>query len=88
MGALASSRARLEYTWAKIDQDATVAAFNADDFYWGTGYEAHRVDVGAATSRTSSIHGIASWQRAKDSLIPEESDQWVTRYRVEWRYQF
>ncbi len=88
MGQLASSRARLEYTYAKIDRDATVAAFNSDDFYWGTGYEAHRVDLGGATSRSSSIHAIASWQRFKDSLIPEERDQWVQRYRIELRYEF
>jgi len=88
MGQLASSRARLDYTYAKIDRDATVAAFNADDFYWGTGYEAHRVDLGGATSRKSSIHAIASWQRFKDSLIPEEREDWVQRYRIEWRYEY
>jgi hypothetical protein len=88
MGQLASSRARLEYTYAKIDRDATVAAFNADDFYWGTGYQAHRVDLGGATSAKSSIHAIASWQRFKDSPIPEEQDQWVQRYRIEWRYVY
>ena len=88
MGQLASSRARLEYTYAKIDRDATVAAFNADDFYWGTGYQAHRVDLGGATSRSSSIHAIASWQRFKDSPIPEEQNEWVQRYRLEWRYVY
>jgi hypothetical protein len=88
MGQLGISVARLEYTYAKIDRDATVAAFNADDFYWGTGYEAHRVDVGAAASQKSSLHAVASWQKYKDSPIPEERDQWVQRYRVELRYEF
>jgi hypothetical protein len=88
LGQLASSRARLEYTYAKIDRDATLGAFNADDFYWGTGYQAHRVDLGAATSRSSSIHAIASWQRFKDSPVPEEQDQWVKRYRIEWRARY
>ena len=88
MGQLASSRARLDYTYARIDRDATVAAFNADDFYWGTGYEAHRVDLGGATTPKSSIHAIASWQRFRDSYIPEEQDQWVQRYRIEWRYVY
>ncbi len=88
MGELASSRARLEYTYAKIDRDATLAAFNADDFYWGTGYQAHRLDLGGATSRSSSLHAIASWQRFKDSSIPEEQDRWVKRYRIEWRYVY
>jgi len=88
MGALASSRARLAYTYAKIDRDATVAAFNADDFYWGSGYQAHRIDLGGATSKSSSMHAIASWQRFKDSPIPEEREEWVQRYRLEWRYTF
>ena len=88
MGALASSRATLEYTYARIDRDATVAAFNADDFYWGTAYEAHRVDVGSATSTKSSIHGVASWQRVRDRLLPEGPNEWVKRYRIEWRYEF
>ncbi len=88
MGQLEISRTRLEYTYAKIDRDATVAAFNSDDFFWGTGYQAHRFDLGAATGKGRSIHGIASWQRFKDSDIPEERDEWVQRYRIEWRYTF
>jgi hypothetical protein len=88
MGALEISRARLEYTYGKIDRDATVAAFNADDFYWATGVEVHRADLASATGRGSSLHAIASWQRFKDSPIPEERDQWVQRYRIEYRYTF
>jgi hypothetical protein len=87
LGALASSRVFLEYVYAKVDRDATLAAFNADDFYWGTGYEVNSVDVGSATSRKSSIHGIASWQRVRDRLFPEPAD-WIQRYRLEWRYEF
>jgi hypothetical protein len=88
MGQLEISRAWLEYTYAKIDRDATVAAFNSDDFFWGTGYLAHRLDIGAATGKGRSIHGIASMQRFKDSLIPEQREEWVRRYRIEWRYSF
>jgi hypothetical protein len=88
MGALEISRARLEYTYGKIDRDATVAAFNADDFYWATGVEVHRLDLGSAAGRGSSLHAIASWQRFKDSPLPEERDPWVQRYRVEYRYTF
>ena len=51
LGSTDVSRARLEYTYAKVDKDATVAAFNADDFFWGTGWEGHRGDLG--TSRTA-----------------------------------
>ena len=87
MGALASSRVFLEYIYAKVDRDATLAAFNADDFFWGTGYEVHSVDVGSATSQKSSIHGIASWQRVRDRLFTEPAD-WIQRYRIEWRYEF
>ena len=88
MGQLEISRAWLEYTYAKIDRDATVAAFNADDFFWGTGYQAHRLDLGAATGRGTSIHGIASMQRLQDGDLQIESNDWVRRYRIEWRYSF
>ena len=43
MGATGVSRGQLEYTYAKVDKDATLAAYNTDDFFWGTGWEAHRV---------------------------------------------
>ena len=49
LGDLGVSRARAEYTYAKIDKDATVAAFNTDDFFWGTGWEGHRADLGSGT---------------------------------------
>ncbi len=88
LGNLGTSRARAEYTYAKIDQDATVAAFNTDDFFWGTGWEAHRADLGTGTIKSSSIHGIAQWQRYKDSPDPAVRDHWVTRYRLEWRMSF
>lgn len=88
MGQLEISRAWLEYTYAKIDRDATVAAFNADDFFYGTGYQAHRIDIGAATGKGRSIHAIASMQRLRDDDIPVELDDWVRRYRIEWRYSF
>jgi hypothetical protein len=88
MGELPSSRARLEYTYAKVDKDATLAAFSTDDFFWGTGWEGHRADLGTGTGRTGSVHGIAQWQRFKDSPNPAAREEWVTRYRVEWRVRF
>jgi hypothetical protein len=88
LGELGVSRARLEYTYAKIDQDATVAAFDTDDFFWGTGWEGHRVDLGSSAGRGSSVHAIAQWQRFKDSPDPEVQSHWVQRYRVEIRYAF
>jgi hypothetical protein len=88
LGDLGMSRARAEYTYAKIDKDATVAAFNTDDFFWGTGWEGHRADLGTGTVKSSSVHAIAQWQRFKDSPDPVVREQWVKRYRLEWRTSF
>jgi hypothetical protein len=88
MGATGVSRGELSYTYAKIDKDATLAAYNSDDFFWGTGWEGHRADLGITTTRKNSIHGIAQWQRFKDSPDPTVREQWVTRYRLEWRTNF
>jgi hypothetical protein len=88
LGDLGTSRAQAEYTYAKIDRDATVAAFNADDYLWGTGWEGHRADLATGTVKSSSIHAIAQWQRFKDSPDPVVRDQWVKRYRLEWRTSF
>lgn len=88
MGATGVSRGELAYTYAKVDKDATLAAYNSDDFFWGTGWEGHRVDLGISTQKKNSVHGIAQWQRFKDSPDPTVRDQWVTRYRLEWRTKF
>jgi hypothetical protein len=88
LGDLGVSRARAEYTYAKIDRNATVAAFNTDDFFWGTGWEGHRADLGSGTVKSSSIHAVAQWQRFKDSADPALRDQWIKRYRLEWRTRF
>jgi len=88
LGALGTSRARLEYTYAKIDRDATVAAFNTDDFFWATGWEGHRVDVGTGNVASMSVHAIAQRQRFKDSPNELVRDQWVSRVRLELRGSF
>jgi Putative porin len=88
LGALGTSRTRLEYTYAKIDKDATVAAFNTDDFFWGTGWEGHRADLATSGAKQSSIHAIAQWQRFKDSPDLAQRDRWVKRFRLEWRISF
>jgi hypothetical protein len=88
LGAIGVSPAELQYTYAKVDKDATVAAFSTDDFFWGTGWEGHRGDIGISTHKKNSLHAIAQWQRFKDSPDPLVSQQWVTRYRLEWRTQF
>jgi len=88
LGAIGVSPAQLSYTYAKLDKDATLAAFSTDDFFWGTGWEGHRGDLGVSTHKNNSIHAIAQWQRFKDNPDPVVAQQWVKRYRLEWRTQF
>jgi hypothetical protein len=88
LGAVGVSPAQLSYTYAKLDKDATVAAFTTDDFFWGTGWEGHRGDIGVTTRKNNSIHAIAQWQRFKDNPDPLISQQWVRRWRLEWRTNF
>jgi hypothetical protein len=88
LGAYDVSRAVVQYVYAKIDRDATVAAFNTDDYIWGTGWEGHRVDLSTATTRNSSLHAIAQWQRYKDSPDPVVAEHFVKRWRVEVRKTF
>jgi hypothetical protein len=86
LGSIRSSRARLDYTYAKVDKDATLAEYATDDFFWSTGWEGHRADLGFRLQPNTSIHGVAQWQRFKDSPRPEERDHWLKRYRVELRF--
>jgi hypothetical protein len=88
LGAIGVSPARLEYVYAKVDKDATVAAYNSDDFFWGTGWEGHKADIGVSTRKNNSVHAIAQWQRFKDSPDPAIQEQWVKRWRLEWRTSF
>jgi len=85
LGSIRVSRARLEYTYANVDKDATVAAFAADDFFWGTGWEGHRVELGTRSGSRFTAHLIGQLQRFKDSPIEEERDHWVKRFRIEMR---
>jgi hypothetical protein len=85
VGSTATGRTRLEYTYARVDRDATLAAYNADDFFWGTGWEGHRLDVGFRTGGHASVHGVGQLQRFKDSPREFERDEWVKRYRLEVR---
>jgi Putative porin len=86
VGSIRSSRARLDYTYAKVDKDATLAEYTTDDFFWGTGWEGHRGDLGFRLQQNTSLHGVAQWQRFKDSARLEERDHWVKRFRVELRF--
>ena len=79
--------ARLEYTYAKVDRDAGLGAFTTDDFFWATGWEGHRVDIGVRSGGHTSLHAIGQLQRFKDSPRPEEREDWIKRYRLEWRFK-
>jgi hypothetical protein len=85
LGNLKDSRATLEYSYARVDRNVTVAAFTTDDFFWGTGWEGHRVDLGTRTKERISTHVIGQLQRFKDSARVEEQEHWVQRLRVEIR---
>lgn len=84
-GSIMTTPARLEYTYAKVDRDATMAAYATDDFFWGTGWEGHRADIGVRAGEHSSLHAVGQLQRFKDSPRSEEHDHWVKRIRIEWR---
>jgi hypothetical protein len=79
---------RLDYTYASIDKDATLAAYSADDFFWETGWKGHRAEVGVKLVDGLSAHGVGHWVRFKDSPRPEEVDHLWQRYRVELRYRY
>ena len=87
LGSVRSSRARLDYTYAKVDRDATLGEYAADDFFWTTGWEGHRADLGFRVDGRgrASLHGVAQWQRFKDSPREAERDDWQKRFRVELR---
>lgn len=85
VGSTDTGRARIEYTYARVDRDATLGAYAADDFLWTTGWEGHRVDLGFRSGAHASVHAIGQLQRFKDSPRGFDNDAWVKRYRLEMR---
>ncbi len=85
VGSLQDARARAEYVYARVDRDATLAAYATDDFLWATGWEGHRLDVGVKASDRASFHAIGQLQRFKDSVVPAEQEDWIRRFRLELR---
>lgn len=85
LGSLKTARGRLEYTYANLDKDATLAAYGTDDFFWVTGWEGHRGDLGLRVSDFIDAHGVGQVQRFKDSANLAERDHWVKRFRIELR---
>jgi hypothetical protein len=88
LGSTRTAPAALEYTYAKIDPDATLAAFVADDFLWETGWEGHRADLGIRLQEHYALHAVAQWQRFKDAPQVAERDRWLYRYRLEARIRY
>lgn len=86
VGSTLSAKASVEYTYATVDKDATLAAYATDDFFWSSGWAGHRADLGLRISDRSAIHAVAQWQRFKDSPRAAEQDHWLKRYRVELRF--
>lgn len=85
LGSTQTSRARLEYVYAKVDRDATLAAYPTDDFLWQTGWDGHKADLGLRVADKAALHVIGQLQRFKDSPVPAEREEWVERLRVELR---
>lgn len=88
LGSLDKARARAEYTYASVDRDATLAAYTADDFFWGSGWQGHRAELATSGGHRSSIHLIGQLQRFKDSPSVAERDHWVKRLRIELRASY
>jgi hypothetical protein len=85
VGSTQTSRTRIEYTFARVDRDATLAAYGADDFLWVTGWTGHRLDLGFRTGEHAAVHAVGQLQRFKDSPREFERETWVRRYRLEMR---
>ncbi len=88
IGSTVTARGSLEYVYAQVDKDATLAAYTTDDFLWGTGWAGHRVDLAVRMSDRASSHVIGQVQRFKDSPNEADRDTWFKRVRVEVRISY
>jgi Putative porin len=88
LGSTRNARLRGEYVFAHVDKDATLAAYATDDFFWATGWEGHRGDLGVKVADHVALHLVAQLQRFKDSPRVPERDHWVKRYRSEIRISY
>ena len=84
-GSTLTSKLRLEYVYAFVDPDATLGAYPTDDFFWTTGWQGHKADLGVGIGSHVALHAVGSLQRFKDSPRVEERDNWVRRLRLEVR---
>ena len=85
LGSTRTARARFEYTFARVETDATVAAYATDDFFWSTGWKGHRADLGVRLTDTVALHLTGQLQQFADSPRLEERDHWVKRVRADVR---
>lgn len=88
VGSIDSARGALEYTYAQVDKDATLAAYPTDDFIWQTGWAGHRIDLGVRISDRASSHVVGQLQRFKDSPVEAAREKWIGRARVELRMTY
>ncbi len=88
LGGIKTSRLVAEYTFASIDKDATLAAYDTDDFFWGTGWKGHRLDLGSQTSDKTSLHVVGELMKFKNSPDPDERDHNDRRLRLEIRVHY
>jgi hypothetical protein len=88
LGSTVTARGSLEYTYAAVDKDVTLAAYAGDDFIWGTGWSGHRLDLGVRMSDRSSSHVVGQLQKFKDSPVQLERDDYKWRIRLEVRAKY
>jgi hypothetical protein len=84
-GSTVSARARLEYSYAYVERDATLGAYSTDDFLWTTAWEHHKADLGVRAGRKASLHVVGQVQRFLSAATQPEREKWYTRWRVELR---
>jgi hypothetical protein len=88
LGSTQTARGSLEYTYATVDKDATLAAYSTDDFIWGTGWSGHRLDLAFRMSDRASSHLIGQLQKFKDSPLEVDRDDYLKRARIEIRFAY
>ena len=88
LGSLRTTVVRGEYVFADVENDATLAAYGADDFLWVTGWKGHRLDLGGRLTDNASLHLVGQLQQFYGSPRPAERDLWVKRVRAELRFSF
>jgi hypothetical protein len=84
-GSTRTSRARLEYSYAYVERDATLGAYSTDDFLWTTAWEHHMGDFGLRVDKNVALHVVGQVQRFLAAATPAEREKWYSRWRVELR---